>query len=140
LTEAAPVSATAAAMAAAASSSLIWRGRKSSITATSAASASASSSRPPLRYISIDSRRCLIIFCSTSVTIASSSSGALDPRSSMSRFFSADWTRRSAPVRGRSPAFMALVSAALMSSRIIGPAATSGGKREHSRGHRRLTD
>ena len=40
--------------------------------------------------MAIDSRRCLIIFWSTSVTRASSSGGFSAVRSSMSRFFSAE--------------------------------------------------
>ncbi len=53
----------------------ICAGRKLSITASSAVSAAASSARPPFSYISIDSRRCLAIFRSTSITSTSSSLG-----------------------------------------------------------------
>ena len=42
-------------------------------------------------------------------------------RSSMSRFLIADWIRRSVPVAALSPPFIAAISAALMSSRIMRP-------------------
>ena len=49
----------------------------------------------------------------------SSSSGALPVRASMSRFLMVDWTMRSVCVVALSPPFMAVTSAALMSSRIM---------------------
>ena len=66
-----------------------------------------------------NSRRCLIIFCSTSVTSASSSLGAAPVRASMSRFLIAAGRGGACP-SSLSPPFIAAIVAALMSSRIIG--------------------
>ena len=118
-TDVAPASATSAAMAAFASSSDICFGRKLSITASSACSAAASSGRLPFSNISIDSRRCLAILPSTSITSTSSSAGAPPVRASISRFLIAAWISRMAATRVLSFAFMESTRPVLSSSRII---------------------
>ena len=117
--DSAPSSTLMPSMAALVSASLICAGRKSSMIASSAASIAASSSRPPCSYSAIDSRRCLIIFCMTSTTIASSSGCCDAVRSSISRSLILARIRRTAASRSFSPAFIAVIWAALMVSRII---------------------
>src|ERR1700733_7511657 len=80
----------------------------------------ANSARPPLSYNSTDSWRCLIIFWNTPSRSASDSGGLPSPRAAMSAFLMVELTIRSVESLRSSLAFIASLTALLMSSRSMG--------------------